>query len=588
MAVLEISNLYVRYRQDASINAVHDVSLRLESGESIGIVGESGSGKSSLAMAIMGLLDARAHTYGSVRLDGTELLPLSEAQRDLYRWSKIAIAFQNSLDVLNPVMTVWDQVAECIIKHTDHDKEEAEEKTKGLFLAVGLEAKWHKSYPHQLSGGMRQKVLIAMALSCDPDILIIDEPTMALDSISKQEVIRLLIRLRAQIGFSMIVISHELPVIAALASRVLVMYTGNIVEVGSSDDILGDPRHPYTRGLIYSSPAVHPFRDMWGIPGEIHINKEDQCPFYSRCNQRIGECLCQHPALKEVSKGRQVACLRGGIVTLLSGKGLHKIYPSRNGETYACIGCDIEVKAGETVALIGQSGSGKTTLAGMLCGIVSADKGEVYFEGRKIFGNSETARTEGIQMVFQDPLSATNENLSIEEIVREPLDILRQGTDTERLAKAKKALEQVQLPYDELFLRRKGYSLSGGQRQRVAIARALVMNPKLMIADEISSMLDPSSAANLLRLLKGLQNLRGFSLLYITHDIALARKIADTAYVMSGGEIVEYGGASKVLHRPDSPYAKRLLADTLLCYQEPSNIPSLTVVTSKTRDVVSM
>lgn len=566
MSVLEISNLYVRYKQDASINAVHNVGFGLNSGESIGIVGESGSGKSTLAMTIMGLLDSRTYRNGSIRLDGMELLALSERERDLYRWTKIAIAFQNSLDVLNPVMTVEDQITECIIKHTEHNKKQACEKTKALLEMVGLEIAWHQAYPHQLSGGMRQKVLIAMALSCDPEILIVDEPTMALDSVSKQEIIRLLIRLRESVGFSMIVISHELPVIAALTTRVLVMYTGNIVEAGQTDALLSEPRHPYTRGLIYASPAVHPYRDMWGIPGEIHITEENQCPFYSRCNQRMDICLCRHPVLEEVSKDRQVACLRGGIVTLLSGAGIHKTYRAKGRETYACKGCDIEIKAGEIVALIGQSGSGKTTLAGMLSGIVPADKGEIYFENTKISGNSETSKMCGIQMVFQDPLSATNENLSIEEIIREPLDIVREGSKTDRIAKVKTALEQVQLPCDDAFLKRKGHSLSGGQRQRVAIARALVMNPRLMIADEISSMLDPSSAANLLRLLKGLQNVQGFSMLYITHDIALARKIADTAYVMSSGEIVEYGAANKVLHNPQNPYTQKLLQDTLLQY----------------------
>ncbi len=568
MSVLEISNLFVRYKQEAAINAVHNVGFCLENGESIGIVGESGSGKSTLAMTIMGLLDARAYTGGSIRLNGEELLGLSERERDTYRWRKIAIAFQNSLDALNPVMPVGHQVAECIIKHRSQRKKEAEEQSKVLFELVGLKSDWYEAYPHQLSGGMRQKVLIAMALSCNPEILIADEPTMALDSVSKKEIIQLLAELRRKIGFSMIVISHELPVVAALTSRVLVMYTGNVVESGRTNALLSEPCHPYTRGLIYASPSVHPYRDMWGIPGEIRVTEENQCPFYSRCHQRIDDCLQRHPVLEAVSKDREVACLRGGIVTLLSGVGLYKTYRTKGGDVCACRGCNIEIKAGEIAALIGQSGSGKTTLAGMLGGILPADKGAVYFEGRRIAGNSETAKMQGIQMVFQDPLSSTNENLTIEEIVREPLDIVRHGLKPDRIASAKMALQQVQLPCDEAFLKRKGHSLSGGQRQRVAIARALVMNPRLMIADEISAMLDPSSAANLLRLLKGLQNMRGFSMLYITHDIALARKIADTAYVMDSGEIVEHGPAGTVLHAPKSPYTQRLLQDTLLHYEE--------------------
>ncbi len=564
MSVLEVENLYVRYRQDATINAVHNVSFSLKAGESVGIIGESGSGKSTLAMSIMGLLEARAYSSGSIRFKGEELLSLSEPERDIYRWSRIAIAFQNSLEVLNPLMSVGEQITECIVKHTKLSQKEAVVKAASLFAMVGLETSWCKAYPHQLSGGMRQKVLIAMALSCDPEVLIVDEPTMALDSVSKQEIIRLLIRLRKEKGFSMLVISHELPVIAALTSRILVMYTGNVLEAGATEMLLHNPLHPYTRGLLYSSPSIHPYRDMWGIPGEIHITEEDQCPFYSRCNQRIKVCLEEHPVLEDVAEGRSVACLRGGIVNLLSGTNIQKTYYEKNRKIRACRNCHMEIKSGEVVALIGQSGSGKTTLAGILSGIMPADEGEVLFEGRRISGNSETAKTEGIQIVFQDPLSATNENLTILEIVQEPLDIIKKGIKAERLIEVKTALEQVQLPYDDTFLKRRGYALSGGQRQRVAIARALVMNPKLMIADEISSMLDPSSAANLLRLLKGLQNLRGFSMLYITHDIALARKISDKVYVMCQGEMVEYGSANKILHRPENVYTQMLLQGTTM------------------------
>lgn len=564
MSVLEIENLYVRYQQETLVNAVHNVSFRLEPGESLGIIGESGSGKSTLAMSIMGLLDARVHSRGNIRFNGKELCNLSDKERDTYRWSRIAIAFQNSLDVLNPVMRVGDQITECIIKHTEMKKKEAVAKTEQLFEMVGLEPNWYSAYPHHLSGGMRQKMLIAMALSCNPDVLIVDEPTMALDAVAKQKIIQLLIHLKEEKGFSLLVISHELPIIAALSSRVMVMYSGNILEEGKTKDILRDPLHPYTKGLIYSSPSIHPYQDMWGIPGEIHITEKNQCPFYSRCNQRIDECLRQNPGLEGAPGKRRIACLRGGIVTLLAASKLQKTYYTKKREVVACSDCKIEIKSSEVVALIGQSGSGKTTLASMLSGIVPPDRGEIIFEGRKISGNSETAKLQGIQIVFQDPLSATNENLTIGEIVQEPLDIIKKDTKADRLLQVRTALEQVQLPYDDEFLKRRGHMLSGGQRQRIAIARALVMAPKLMIADEISSMLDPSSAANLLRLLKGLQNDRGFSMLYITHDIALARKIADKAYVMYKGKIIEYGTASKVLYQPKEPYTKMLLQGTMI------------------------
>jgi peptide/nickel transport system ATP-binding protein len=565
---LRIENLCVRYRQNEAINAVYKVNFTLSPGESLGIIGESGSGKSTLAMTIMGLLGNIAQSSGSIRYMDTELLSLSERERDTYRWNRIAIAFQNSLDVLNPVMKIGDQITECIVKHLHFNKNSARERTENLLKMVGLEPFLSDVYPHQLSGGMRQKVLIAMALSCDPEVLIVDEPTMALDSVSKNEIAGLLSALQKEKKFSMLVISHELPIIAAMTSRTLVMYMGSVVEEGSTKEILRDPLHPYTRGLIYASPAIHPYRDMWGIPGEIRIATENQCPFYSRCCQQIDRCLSEHPLLKTVPNGdRLVACLRGGIVTLLSGRDLKKTYRVKNRKITACHQCNIHIRFGEVAVLIGQSGSGKTTLAEILSGILSPDTGEVYFEGRKVSGNSETAKPGGIQMVFQDPLSATNEHLTVREIVQEPLDIIKKGTKAERLCAVKATLKQVLLPFEDFFLQRRGHTLSGGQRQRVAVARALVMDPKLMIADEISSMLDPSNAANLLRLLKGLQNVRGFAMLYVTHDLPLAQKIADRVYVMRQGIIIEHGPASEIFRRPKEKYTQTLLRDVIGNYQ---------------------
>lgn len=574
MSVLQIENLCVRYKNESLVNAVHNMSFSLNQGESIGIIGESGSGKSTLAMTIMGLIENQTQNSGKIYYEDRNLLSLPEHKRDTYRWRRIAIAFQNSLDILNPVMRIGHQIAECMVRHTSLNKETAQGKTEVLLEMVGLESFWFNAYPHQLSGGMRQRVLIAMALSCDPSILIADEPTMALDSVSKNEIVQLLIRLQKEKGFSLIVISHELPVIAALTSKILVMYSGNVLEQGNTKDILDEPRHPYTRGLIYSSPAVHPYRDMWGIPGEIHINDENQCPFYSRCNQPIDKCSKLHPVLESVKEDHCVSCHRGGIVTLLSGIELNKSYQVKNQKINACTHCNIHIKSGEIVALIGESGSGKTTLAEILSGILKADSGEVHFEGRKICNHNETSKAEGIQMVFQDPLSATNEHLTIKEIVQEPLDIIKSGSKSDRLSEVKNALRLVQLPSDDIFLQRRGHMLSGGQRQRIAIARALVMKPKLMIADEISSMLDPSNAANLLRLLKGLQNTRGFAMLYVTHDMALAQKISDKVYVMHKGKIIEQGMANNIFCHPKEAYTQMLLQNSYAFKQETASIPS--------------
>ncbi len=543
--LLKVEKLSVCYKNTDAL-AVHNLSFALRERESVGLIGESGSGKSSLALTIMGLLRSSAEVHGSIRLKNVELTCLPEQELENYRWSKIALVFQNSLEVLNPVMTIGEQIAECIRRHLGLNNLQAKKKTTELLLMTGLDPLWAKAYPHQLSGGMRQKVLIAMALSCDPEVLLVDEPTMALDAANKDEIIKLLLSLQKEKGFSMLVISHEFPVISAMTSRLLVIYSGNVVEEGNTQEVINNPMHPYTRGLVYASPAVNPYRDMWGIPGEATMPSENQCSFLNRCSQRIDRCACELPVLQTVCEDRRVACTRGGIVTLLKGSSLCKCFHVRFREIMACSSCDIEVKAGEVTALIGESGSGKTTIAKILAGILHADRGEVFFQDRKVSGNSETSKRGGVQIVFQDALSATNEHFSIEEIVREPLDIIKWGTKNERLKIVKEALKNVQLPSDDLFLRRRAYTLSGGQRQRTAIARALVMTPKLLIADEISAMLDPSTAANLLRLLKGLQIAQGFTMLYITHDLALAQKISDKVYVMSKGKIIGHGPVRNV------------------------------------------
>jgi peptide/nickel transport system ATP-binding protein len=538
-SIIRVENLSVCYRENKTeIRAVNNVSFSLDRGSSLGIIGESGSGKTSIAMAFMGLIKKPAKVEGKVYYENVDLNSLSDKNRNLYRWSKIAVVFQNSLDVLNPVLTVHEQILECIHRHKDFSETEANKKVVKLIEMVGLDAGWSAYYPHQLSGGMRQRVLIAMALSCEPEVLIVDEPTTALDAAAKDEIAELLARLHKEKKFALVVISHEMLIVSKLASRLMVMYSGNIVEEGLTLDVLKNPMHTYTRGLIQASADINPYGDLWGIPGEAGGNSLGGCAFYQRCNQKVPECKIKMPELEYVSIERKVACNRGGIVTLLSARGICKSFAFKGRKVKACEGCDIDVRSGEVVVLMGESGSGKTTLAGILSGTLEADKGEVVFEGQRVMGNSATSRRNGMQIVFQDPFTATNEHLTIAQAVREPLEILRHGTKREQMDRVKQALKDVQLPWDDEFIARKCYSLSGGQRQRVAIARSLVMEPKLLVADEISSMLDPSAQANLLRLLKGLQNSKGFAMLYITHDIAIARKIADRICIMNEGRII--------------------------------------------------
>lgn len=563
-SLLNIKNLRVKYNlDDEVIKGVDDLSFSMRRGESLGIIGESGSGKSSLAMAIMGLIKEPNQVKGEILFHGEDINSLGKKKLDMLRWKKMAIVFQNSLDILNPLLTIHEQIYEVLARHTDLSKVEIHERIADLFARVGLKADLAGSYPHELSGGMRQRVLIAMALSCEPELLIVDEPTSALDMISKNEIIKLLSDLYKENKFALLVISHELDTVLKLTSNIAVMYSGTIVERGYTSEVIREPMHVYSKGLLNSSPAINPFGDMWGIPNQLREGEKNGCPFRNRCTQTIDLCKEERPSLKYVSKDREVACNRGGIASILKASGISKTYKSKHRSVRACIDCDIEVKSGEIVALIGESGSGKTTLAMILAGILISDKGEILFEESPVDGNNFTSRENGIQIVFQDPFSAINEKLSVKEIISEPLKIIKKMSADSLEDDIRKILREVQLPNDDSFLNRKCYTLSGGQRQRVSLARSLIVRPKLLIADEISSMLDPSTQANILRLLKKLQNEKGFSMLYITHDLAVARKIADRIYVMSEGKILEDGVASKIFLNPRHEYTKELVGEAI-------------------------
>lgn len=559
-SLLRIKNLSVSYKIDTGkINAVNNVSFSLNKGDSLGIIGESGSGKTSLAMAIMGLIKEPGEVKGNVYYEGEDLNRLSKDKIKTIRWNKVAIVFQNSLDVLNPLLTINEQIYEVIIKHLNISKDKGEKKVKELLKKVGLPWNLKDYYPHQLSGGMRQRVLIAMALACEPEVLIVDEPTTSLDAIHKNEIVKLISELHKEKKFALLVISHELETIYKLTSRVNVMYAGHIVESGITREVIKNPMHTYTRGLLNASPVINPYRDMWGIPEKSGSSEELGCSFRKRCTQSTSICKTKLPELQYVSLERQVACNRKGIVTILQGKNINKTYEHKKSKVQACNHCAIDIKSGEIAALIGESGSGKSTLAGILSGVIKADSGDVVFEGNPVVGNNFTSLENGIQIVFQDPFSSINERFSVEEAIGEPLKIINREPYEGRKAKVKEVLEKVQLPKDERFLTRKCYTLSGGQRQRVSLARSLVMNPKLLIADEITSMLDPSTKANIIRLLKELQNKNGFSMLYVTHDLPVARKIADRVYVMHKGKIVEKGLASEIFFNPVFNYTKKLV-----------------------------
>jgi peptide/nickel transport system ATP-binding protein len=543
--VLRIENLKVNFN-DVSI--LRGINLEVENGECIAVIGESGAGKTTLGLSIMGLLNGNAG--GRIILDDTDILSLTGEEMRRMQWDRIAMAFQNSQNRLNPTHRILDQVAEPLIAHKRERKAGAREKAAELLIETGIISTKLSYYPHELSGGEQQRVLIAMALVNDPELLILDEPVSSLDAESRMDVLAFL--RKAIAGRIVLVVTHNLSTAARLASRTATLYGGQLVELGPTEDVFSQPRHPYTRALLRSYPDMTTMKDLQGIKGKID-RRTTGCAFHPRCTQVIPVCREQVPLLDN-HKGRLVACHRGGIVPALSATGLSKSFKS----VKAVDNVSLILEHGETLALVGQSGSGKTTLARMLCGILEPDTGEVYLEQSKTDRHGlEFHRA--VQLVFQNPGEALSHRLTVLESVREPLEIQNIGTKTERDRIAEKVIGEVELPTSGEFLDEYPHHLSGGELQRVNIARALVLDPDILIADEPTAFLDSSIQAKVLKLLLNLQENRGLSILFITHDLAVARKISDRIAIMQQGIIVEYGSTSRIITHPSCEYTRSLL-----------------------------
>lgn len=562
MSLFKINDLKCHYHTDTGIvKAVDGVSFEIDTGEILGIVGESGSGKTTIAHGIMGILPENTFISGEIIYDNHVLSSLYRSGIDRFRWKDIAIVFQNGLDVLNPVMKLERQVTEPMLKHLDITPVQARRKCADLFETIHLDPSWMDRYPHQLSGGMRQRFLLAMALACDPKLLILDEVTSALDAFARKEIRDLLADLQKENGYTMLMISHDLAFISSLASKTVVMYSGKVVETGYVNDVLCSPLHPYTRGLVHSTPDIFAYKDLWGIPGDIPSGAEFKgCPFSARCTQKIKECNESAPALVSVGGGREIACHRKGVAELLRAENLSYSYRLSDGQYLKAVDdVNLDVKEGEVLAIIGQTGSGKSTLAHILANVLKTESGHVHFMGEDV-GKADLGKVlNGIQIVFQDPFCSTNDRFTVLNAIKEPLDINKIGLKEERLQRVYRALELVHLPVTDQFIGKYCGELSGGQRQRVALARAMVMEPKLLIADEITSALDVSTSANVLRLLKGLQNKRGFAMIYISHDLSMTLKIADKIAVMDQGRIVEAGNSHDVMLSPSADCTKKLV-----------------------------
>ncbi len=550
MNYLNVNNLTIKYNNRDTF-ALDDLSMTVSAGECIGIIGESGSGKTSFLSSIMGLLDKKTEISGHILYKGQDLLSLNEIQLNQIRWSEIAIVFQNSLKYLNPSLTIFEQIAETFKSKKLKINEDI---ILELFSAFNLDKKWLKAYPHQLSGGMRQRVFIIMALVLKPNLLLIDEPTTSLENINKNELINYLLDLKNNKKQTMIIVSHDLSIIRRLADKILVLYKGRLFEQNDMLSVLNYPKHPYTRALIMASHNINPYKDLWGIK-KIDNQENPACIYYNYCTQRIEKCINQKP---QTLVGSGVSCIRGGIVDMLTLDKIVKKYYLKHDEIVACDNCSFNLQHGEIISIIGESGSGKSSLANVIVGLEKLDSGQIIYNEDEFDSSNKMAIFGGVQIVPQDPYSSMNPRFSVKDAILEPIVINNLIEVSDYYKVAYNMLEMVEL--NELVaLEDTISSLSGGQLQRVAIARALCMKPKLLIADEITSSLDISTTVNLLRLLKKLQNEKGFSMLFITHDLKIARKISEKIIVMRDGKIIEKGLVNEIFDTPQHSYTKLLV-----------------------------
>ncbi len=550
--MLKIHDLTVGY---GDMDILRNINLEVPAGETLAVVGESGTGKTTLGLSLMGLVEERsgaAKVEGEICIDEVDVTGMDARELQEMRWTQVSMVFQNTDDALNPVHTVLQQVVEPLEAHGICEGEDADDRGRDMLQQAGLGEDRFGAYPHELSVGEKQRVLIAMALVCDPEVVVLDEPTSSLDAVSKQEIIDMLRR----IGQDKVclVITHDLSGAAALADRVAVLCGGRIVEVASDMDLFSRPRHPYTRGLIRCYPDMSRSKDLQGIRGRAAF-VERGCPFHRRCTQAIDVCHSERPPLRSV-EDRLLACHRGGIVPLLEVRDVAKSF----GDRQVLDGLDATVYEGETLALVGESGAGKTTLARCLMGLTQIDGGQFFLEEEPV-GNRTPDFCRRVQMIFQNPREALSHRMTVGEAVREPLNVQHIGTRADRGARVKTALRDAELPTEDGFLNRYPHHLSGGEIQRVVIARALVLEPEVLIADEPTSSLDVSVQAKIIKLLNTIQESRGLSMLLITHDIALARKASDRIAVLREGRVVENGPTGRVLSNPSHEYT-RMLAES--------------------------
>ena len=548
--LLRVRDLAVSFKTSGGdVDAVRGVSFEIPQGETLAIVGESGSGKSTTAMAIIGLLPANGRiTGGSIEFNGRELVGLPESEMRGIRGASIGLVPQDPMSNLNPVSRIGTQVAETLLAHGKATRKNVTEKVIEALSAAGLPnaAERARQYPHEFSGGMRQRALIAIALACSPKLLIADEPTSALDVTVQRTILDQIDRMTAELHSGVLLITHDLGLAAERASRLVVMHRGLVVETGPAATLLATPKHEYTKALVNAAPSVTAIRAS-SISARPVVQLTDR-PSGGRV-----------PAAPVDAAPIDAA----PIDNIVEVRGLTKHYPVRGQKSpfVAVDAVSFDIPRGQTVAIVGESGSGKTTTARMVLRVFDPTSGSINFNGRdvaKLDKKQLRDFRERVQPIFQDPYSSLNPSFTIGRIVEEPLVAYKRGSQAERRARVRALLDQVALPAS--MLRRYPSELSGGQRQRVAIARALALNPDLIVCDEPVSALDVLVQAQILDLLTELQNRLGLSYLFISHDLAVVRLISDRVCVMQNGAIVESAPSEQLFSMPEHPYTRQLLA----------------------------
>ncbi len=605
MSLLEIKDLKTNIKlRTTEVHAVDGISLSIEAGESLGLVGESGCGKTITGMSIMQLLPPGGYiASGSISLDGRDLTKIPEKEMRAVRGNDIGMIFQDPMTSLNPCMTIGNQIAETVRLHRGASKKEALDRSAEVLALVGMPNPRERLgyYPHQLSGGLRQRVMIAMALSCEPKLLVADEPTTALDVTIQAQILSLLDDLRAELGMAMLLITHDMGVIAGRADRVVVMYAGKIVEEADTEELFIDTHHPYSEALLSSIPPLD--RDVEGrlysIPGlpPDLTNPPTGCRFATRCRYAHHDCFNTEPRLSKpndydhafacffpvglkvgeekdvkieikVDGGRYRRIYADHPETLMVLDQVSKDFPvtrgailqRKVGTLQAVTDVSLTVFKGETLGIVGESGCGKTTTGSMMVGLEEPTRGSIYFNGEdmtKLKRGELRAKRRDLQLMFQDPYASLDPRMRVEQIIREPLDINKIGSKEERTERVVQLLGEVGL--SAKALERYPHEFSGGQRQRIGLARALALNPKLIVADEPVSALDVSIRSQVLNLMKDLQGVHDLTYVVISHDLSVVRYLADRIAVMYLGKIVEIGAGTDIYERAVHPYTAALL-----------------------------